>query len=390
MGIRRLIKNNDKEPFGFIAPEQGGRDVWFGKHLISGEQSWEQFEEIVMQYSSGNAMVSYVVETVNGKTRAKGVLALPKEQADELDSDDDGQVSAAELQSFLEANSELRDANKTSQDIAYELRQKQKEQRAKEREEEVAAYERTSQQRGELYRKLQAKEDAMHDQIDVIYNDRRVLKTKADKLWAESNAAWESGDKDGAKLMQAEVKELHKQRQELMQKARSLQHELESLDWANNEQMFEFVQSQEHAEEQDGTWIDLHGLEAGFAVYTTEHFLVEAAEKGITQVEIITGRGNHSGKKGPILKGKIWTNSDSLLNRAVAGEIAGLEGVQYHDSDGNDGDVTVVLPSSNKRSRSDGDVSVASPPSNKQSPDDGSGISVDLPTPNGRYWCSVA
>lgn len=346
--VRRLINNSGKEPFGFISPECGGADIWFGKHLLGGNQTWEEFERVVHQYSPGQALVSYVVETGHGKPRAKGVLALEKGQTEQLDDDHDGHISAEELRAFLEARPEMRDANKTPQEIAYEIRAHERERRAKEHEEQKAAYEATSQKRGVLYNKLQAKENVMHEAIDAVYHERRDLKTTADQLWKDSNAAWSSGKRDEAKQMQADAKLLQSKREALMQKARSLEHDLKSLDWANNEEMFEFVQN-DHTEKQDGTWLDLHGLEGDFAVHKTEEFLIDAVEKGIEQVEIITGRGNHSAKgKGPVLKRKVWTDSNSLLNRACAGDVAGLEGLQYNDDDGNDGDVTVVLPHSKR------------------------------------------
>merc|ERR1711953_369718 len=76
----------------------------------------------------------------------------------------------------------------------------------------------------------------------------------------------------------------------------------------NDEEMFEYVQTNEHPDrEQDGTWIDLHGLSVDFAVSKTTDFLLDAKEKKDAgslsdPVQVIYGAGHHSGRGGPQIK----------------------------------------------------------------------------------------
>eukprot|EP00662_Eupelagonemidae_sp_cell21_P023577 gene23577-49564_t len=155
--------------------------------------------------------------------------------------------------------------------------------------------------------------------IDAAWAKSREMAEEADRLWKE-------GKRDECKrLLQLghigwhpNVK-VQAERKEVNKGAHELRHELESLDWANNEEMWEYVQANEHPEkERDGTWVDLHGLGGKFAVHKAQEFLHDAKEKGTKVVEVITGAGRPSwcGKGGPVVKRLVWTDAGSLLNRA--------------------------------------------------------------------------
>ena len=92
------------------------------------------------------------------------------------------------------------------------------------------------------------------------------------------------------------------------------------------------MQDTEHAgRPRDGSWIDLHGCEMD---YVTGHlfpaFLLHAVgQQQHRHVEIITGAGHHSADALSVVKQWVWSAHDSLLNRAVRGEVPGLVGLRY-------------------------------------------------------------
>lgn len=181
----------------------------------------------------------------------------------------------------------------------------------------------------------------------------KALRDEADQLWECSQQLWNAGGRDRAKEMQARSKELqtkakqlsaHEKVQQMQTRAKELQvhskqhggacesakemrarakqlqdrakeHRMKAhhwrqrvmeLDWQNNEEMFEHVMNNEHdGRVRDGTWIDLHGLSADFAEAKTLKMLLQSKNRGVAQVEVITGMGNHSGKQGPVVPQRI-------------------------------------------------------------------------------------
>jgi len=302
--VARLVNLADKPPFGFIKPSDGGADLYFNERVLGSGQSWEAFAEIVSMSEPGTAPVMFVKSEYSGRPQAKGVIALTDEQVKEADADADGDITAEEMEEYLKAHPELQESSLTKREREYKRSQQKYEQEQNENEEESKA-------RDELFQRQDAAEDA-------LYKKRDEENAEAKRLRDEAQPLWDAGDKEACKEMQAEAKK----HQEL---ARQYKQQAVDLDWTNNEEMFEYVQTKEHeGRERDGTWIDLHGLSVDFAEHKTHEALESAQENSVSSLEIITGAGNHSGKGGPKVKVRIheMLNEKELkFEEATAGSV---------------------------------------------------------------------
>jgi len=172
-----------------------------------------------------------------------------------------------------------------------------------------------------LFQKQDGAEDALYLKRDAENAEAKRLRDEADRLW-------QAGERDKAK-------ELHVKAKQHQEQARTWKQKAMDLDWKHNEEMFEYVQTREHSgQARDGTWIDLHGLSADFAVHKTLEALNAAVKRGLPTVEVITGAGHHSGKSGPVVKRRI----KALLQNPPKG----LEGLTFRAE--NDGSLLVSLP----------------------------------------------
>jgi len=138
---------------------------------------------------------------------------------------------------------------------------------------------------------------------------------------------------------------LHAQKKALHAQKNDLRAQKEALEHAHREEMFNYVQDNEHeGRVRDGSWVDLHGCKVDYVTdYLFPQFLLDAVDKHRDVVEVITGAGKHSVGGRSIIKSWVWTSEDSLLNRAKRGEVPGLEGLDFDESDENAGSVKVIL-----------------------------------------------
>lgn len=295
--IKRLLVDRQ---IGFISPEDGGEDLYFNAKLLSSQQSWEELIELAQKYEPGTAPVLFVRNEYRGRTQAKGVIVLDDAELKDLDSDMDGHLSPAELAEFLAKNPELQGASRTKQEVEWQRRQEkwemEKIRKDKEYEEQQRKYdeeeEEAAKRRDQLFKRLE-------DAEDELYKKRDSANAEATKMHEEANKLWDSGSNDACKELQAEAKELR-------QLARQLKQQAVDLDWKNNEEIFEYVQTGEHKGRlRDGSWIDLHGLSVDFALAKTEEAIEEAQDKGLPALEVITGAGHHSGKGGARVKPRV-------------------------------------------------------------------------------------
>eukprot|EP00928_Gymnodinium_smaydae_P090632 TRINITY_DN74402_c0_g1_i1.p1 TRINITY_DN74402_c0_g1~~TRINITY_DN74402_c0_g1_i1.p1 ORF type:complete len:352 (+),score=110.00 TRINITY_DN74402_c0_g1_i1:61-1116(+) len=284
--VGRVKKVLDRRPpFGFIQPDDGSPDLYFNEKLLGDGTTWAQFLAKVKEYDVGNAPVVYVREEYGDRAQAKGVVLLEEGSMKDLDADDDGLISRNELEAFLAAHAELKAASVTKQEREY-LKSKEKYEEQKEEDEALAK------KRDALYQRQDAAEEK-------LYKLRDSENAEAKRLFDQGQKLWEQGERDKAKAAQAEAKK-HQA------KAREYKRQAVDLDWKNNEEMFEWVQKNEHAgQKRDGSWIDLHGLSADFAEQKTMEFLDAAKKKGLAEVQVIPGAGHHSGKGGPVVKRRI-------------------------------------------------------------------------------------
>merc|ERR1712151_183730 len=245
-------------------------------------------------------------------------MGLDQDDLKDLDDDDDDDFSPEEIADFLAQHPEFKGASRT--------KLKREKQRSEEKDDEdeqsdYEDYEEVTKRRGELYDRQDAEEEKIYLQIDA-------KRDEASKLYDEANKVWDNGDHDKAKELQAQAKKL-------IEESRDLKAKAVDLDFKHNEEMFEYVQTEEHkGKERDGTWMDLHGLTSDFAEQKTIDFLGESKSKGISKVEVITGAGHHSGKGGPSIRPKI----ESRLRRPPSN----LKGLSY-DSEGNPGAFMVTF-----------------------------------------------
>lgn len=283
--VKRLVDSRTPA-FGFLTPESGGVDLYFNEDLLSEKQTWKEFVQIVKEYDPGKAPVLYVSNEFRGRLRAKGIFAIDNEEMKHLDEDHDGVVSERELTDFIAARPELKDASRTKREREF-LRARE------ERQEQEEEHEAEAEARDKLFKRQEAAEDS-------LYKLRDDETEKAKAIFEEGNRLWSMGEKNAAR-------ELHAEAKQHQQSARDYKRQAVALDWENNEEMFEYVQTTEHeGRSRDGTWIDLHGLSADFAVHKTRETLEKAEASDAKHVEIITGAGKHSGKSGPVVKPRIY------------------------------------------------------------------------------------
>lgn len=295
--IKRLLIDRQ---IGFISPQDGGDDLYFNAKLLSSQQSWEEFVEVVQKYEPGTAPALFVRNEYRGRTQAKGVIVLEDAELEDLDCDMDGHISSAELAEFLSKNPELHGASRTKQEVEWQRRQEKYETEKMRRDEEYAEQQRkydeeeeeAAKRRDELFKRLE-------DAEEELYKKRDAANAEATEMHEEANKLWESGSKDACKELQAKAKQQR-------QLARKLKQQAVDLDWQNNEEIFEHVQTEEHkGQTRDGSWIDLHGLSVDFALAKTKEAIEEAQDKGLSELQVITGAGHHSGKGGARVKPRV-------------------------------------------------------------------------------------
>mmetsp|Transcript_79437 Transcript_79437/g.227981 ORF Transcript_79437/g.227981 Transcript_79437/m.227981 type:complete len:411 (+) Transcript_79437:64-1296(+) len=305
-------------PFGFVTPESGGQDLYFNERLLGGGKTWEDLKRQVAEFAPGNAPALFTVDSSSGRPQAKGLIVLDRRQMDELDGDGDHRISAQEMAQFLAAHPELKASRR--KDASLTKQEREFRHRADEFQKQKQQNEGNAQARDTLFKRQDAAEDALYAKRDAENAEAARLREEGDRLW-------NAGRKD-------EAKELHAKAKEHQAQARTCKQKAMELDWKNNEEMFDYVQTHEHpGRTRDGSWIDLHGLSADFAVNQTVEALKEATDRGIGKVEVITGAGHHSGKGGPVVKKRIL---EMLQARP-----AGLQGISFEMA--NDGAVFVTL-----------------------------------------------
>eukprot|EP00931_Biecheleriopsis_adriatica_P011823 TRINITY_DN112901_c0_g1_i1.p1 TRINITY_DN112901_c0_g1~~TRINITY_DN112901_c0_g1_i1.p1 ORF type:complete len:382 (-),score=116.84 TRINITY_DN112901_c0_g1_i1:51-1196(-) len=355
--VVKLIAPHGKQPFGFISPERGGDDVWFGAHLLGDSKSWDDFKAQVGRYGKIPAPVSYKLDE---KGRANGVVVL---NLKEVDTDGDDHISEEEMAKYLAAHPEMHQKVKTQVELEREKRQEERDaehaawlerkaakdaawtkRKADEeaawkakREAQLAEDESESKARGELYDRLAKKEDALRAEIDATKKKRDDLKVQVNQLRDDAQKDWERGEKDACKAKQAQANELQEERNQLYKKVDDLYDQLRNVDWSNNEEIFQWVQ-QHHDRPVDATWFDLHGLEVNFAEQKATELLKAAQTLGVPSVEVITGAGHHSEGGVSKLKQRIWTSRSSLLARAKDGSVEDLRIADYQPMEDADGD----------------------------------------------------
>ncbi|CAE7606999.1 unnamed protein product [Symbiodinium natans] len=355
--VVKLVAPAGRQPFGFIAPDSGGKDVWFAPHLLGDGKSWDEFKVQVGRYGTIPAPVSYVLDP---KGRAKGVCVL---SLAEVDGNDDGRISEEEMAKYLEAHPEMFQKVKTQMDREREKRQEERDAEhaawvAKRKAEDAAYHKRKvayqeqvkddeaeAQERQELYARLAAKEDALRAKIEETKARRDSLKEQVNQLRDEAQKDWESGAKAECKAKQAKANELQEERSGLYKEVDDLYDQLKNLDWSNNEEIFRWVQKR-HDRPSDLSWFDLHGLDLNFAWWKATELLKAAQTLGVPRVEVITGAGHHSEGGVSRLKQTIWTNSDSLLRSAKSGQIDDLHITDFQqvvDDDGDQNPGTVMV-----------------------------------------------
>ncbi|KAH8119376.1 Smr-domain-containing protein [Phellopilus nigrolimitatus] len=106
------------------------------------------------------------------------------------------------------------------------------------------------------------------------------------RLFGESRAAYEGGDRAGAKSLSDRAKKLRLEKDRL---------NLEAADW-----IFE----QNNKGRPPGE-VDLHGLHAEEAVERTEKAILDTRQGGLSELRLIVGKGIHSQNHEAVLKPRI-------------------------------------------------------------------------------------
>ena len=116
----KVCKLGQPKPFGFIAPAEGGPNLYFNEAQLGHEvSSWAEFCDGVSKYDDSAAPVFFRVETSrDGKLQAVGVVLL--DGAPEL-ADADGTITDAKLQAYLAEHPELAERSLTK----WEMRKRQ-------------------------------------------------------------------------------------------------------------------------------------------------------------------------------------------------------------------------------------------------------------------------
>ncbi|KAL5528419.1 hypothetical protein ACEPAF_7555 [Sanghuangporus sanghuang] len=112
------------------------------------------------------------------------------------------------------------------------------------------------------------------------------LDEEMDRVFSASREAYQSGDGARAKELSDGGKKM-KARQERL-----------------NREAAEWIFEKNNAGREPGE-IDLHGLRADEAVERTDQFILDRRQKGITDLRLIVGKGNHSQNHHAVLKPRI-------------------------------------------------------------------------------------
>ena len=119
--VCKLLLDRPK-PFGFIAPAEGGPNLYFNEAQLGHQRTWAEFCGIVTKYDDCEAPVSFRIETGRGgKLQAAGVVVHDAEELAGMDADSDGTITDAELQAYLAEHPELAEASLTK----WEMRKRQ-------------------------------------------------------------------------------------------------------------------------------------------------------------------------------------------------------------------------------------------------------------------------
>ena len=119
--VCKLLLDRPK-PFGFIAPAEGGPNLYFNEAQLGHQRSWAEFVGIVTKHDDCEAPVSFRIETGRGgKLQAAGVVVHDAEELAGMDADSDGTITDAELQAYLADHPELAEASLTK----WEMRKRQ-------------------------------------------------------------------------------------------------------------------------------------------------------------------------------------------------------------------------------------------------------------------------
>lgn len=325
--VKRLMPSRDP-PFGFIAPESGGGDLFFNERLLGDGKTWGEFLHLAKAHEFA-PVVFVLSDGHNGRPQAKGVVVLHEGDVHMLDSERRGQLTARELARFWASHPKLEQALLIQQE-------RDSQRRAEEWQHLHDSNEEKSLLRSKLFQKQQGAEDALYKKRDEEHAKAMALRDEAQKLWEAAQRVREDGQHQHqrASAMQDQAKSLQAEAKINDLQARSFKEEAVALDWKHNEEMFEHVQGTENRQRaRDGTWVDLHGLSVDFAEHKVLEFLSSAREKHIRQAEIITGAGRHSGKDGPVIKHRI----EALLRKPPRR----LEGLRFDH--GSDGSVNIYL-----------------------------------------------
>lgn len=331
-----VLRTDQAKPFGFLAPDAGGGNVYFNESSLGHRRNWSEFYAIACKYEDCHAPVSFRVEVSRGgRQQAVGVVIHEPEEAALLDADGDGVITETELQAYLAAHPELHERCKTKwevrqaqQQAEWERRQEDKarkqaeweerraekqaawerrraeqqaawderqaskkrsreewEQQQAEQQEEYAARRQASeklcQQRDALKQRHDAEEQALEDQYSACWDQIKHLQKMRDDVPA--------GDYAELNRIRAEINQKHAQKNDLRARVKALDH-------IHDEEMFNYVQDNDHAgRARDGSWLDLHGCELDYVTdYLFPQFLLDAVDKRHDVVEVITGAGNHS------------------------------------------------------------------------------------------------
>ena len=349
------IRAEAAKPFGFIAREAMGGNVYFNADSLGDNRSWDEFYAIACKFEDCHAPVTFRVELSRGKEQAVGVVIHEPEEAALLDADGDGHVTEEELQAYLKAHPELDQRCRTKWEVRQAQQQHDWEARQADRAKKQQEWQQSQMDKASRQQQHQ-QAYAARKTADKEENGRRQAikmrhSAEEQELRHQFNSCWETiheleasrsevaiGDYDQLNRIRAEINEQHENKNSL--KAQEV-----ALDHQHDEEMFNYVQDNEHdGRVRDGSWVDLHGCEMDYVQdYLFPQFLLHAVDKKHAMVEVITGAGNHSEGGHSAVKAWVWKDVNSFLNRAKRGGVPGLEGLDIDESDGNEGSVKVVL-----------------------------------------------
>mmetsp|Transcript_11625 Transcript_11625/g.17615 ORF Transcript_11625/g.17615 Transcript_11625/m.17615 type:complete len:251 (-) Transcript_11625:75-827(-) len=167
-------------------------------------------------------------------------------------------------------------AKKMIQDIlakAEKDKKKKDEKREKEHKKKKEGEEKQSQKTGKKYDKEQEK-------VDKLAAERA-------KYFEMSKKAYDAGDKEKAK--------------EYSDKGKEITTKMEKAKQEGNDKLFK----SRNSKGLNSPTIDLHGLQVEYAIAKLDEYLAHSKKKGLKEVEVITGAGNHSGPEGAKIKPEV-------------------------------------------------------------------------------------